>query len=90
MTSEELLEQIKADANAELYGNVDEPEEDSNKINEQNTKRLKSDFRKFTNLIKKLKKIKSTMREMEYKYTDNDPNYEIRWADESILDLQKN
>ena len=71
MTSEELLEQIKADANAELYGNVDEPEEDSNKINEQNTKRLKSDFRKFTNLIKKLKKIKSTMREMEYKYTDN-------------------
>ena len=32
MTSEELLEQIKADANAELYGNVDEPEEDSNKI----------------------------------------------------------
>ena len=39
MTSEELLEQIKADANAELYGNVDEPEEDSNKINEQNTKR---------------------------------------------------
>ena len=68
MTDEELLEQ---DANAELYGNVDEPEEDSNKINEQNTKRLKSDFRKFTKLIQKLKKIKSTMREMESKYTDN-------------------
>lgn len=64
MTSEELLEEIKAEANAELYGNVDEPED----IKAQNEKQLKSDFRKFTNLIKKLKKTKATMKEMEIKY----------------------
>lgn len=64
MTSEELLEEIKAEANAELYDNVDEPED----IKAQNEKQLKSDFRKFTNLIKKLKKTKATMKEMEIKY----------------------
>lgn len=69
MTSEELLEQIKAESNAELYGNVDEPENDD--VKEQNVKQLKSDFRKFTNLIKKLKKAKASMKEMEIKYKDN-------------------
>lgn len=70
MTSEELLEQIKAESNAELYGNVDEPENDD--VKEQNVKQLKSDFRKFTNLIKKLKKAKASMKEMEIKYKDNE------------------
>ena len=54
MTSEALLEQIKAESNAELYGNVDEPEVDENA--ESNKEKVLSDFKKFTGLIRKLKK----------------------------------
>lgn len=71
MTSEELLEEIKAEANAELYGNVDESEVDENA--ESNKEKVLSDFKKFTGLIRKLKKQQAVMRELEEVVAKDNP-----------------
>lgn len=69
MTSEELLAEIKAASEAELWGNVDEPQaepEDIAKIN------LLKDFSKFTRLIKKQKKLKDNLKLLEIENKDNE------------------
>lgn len=69
MTSDELLEQIKAESNAELYGNIDEPEVDETA--ESNKEKVLSDFKEFTKLIRKLKKQQAIMKELEVVAKDN-------------------
>ena len=69
MTSEESLEQIKAESNAELYGNVDEPED----MKAQNREQFKKDLAKFSGMIRDLKKAKVSLAELERKYKDLEP-----------------
>lgn len=73
MTAEELLEDIKAASNQELYGNIDEPEEDkeSKKLLEEHKIRAKVDFDKFTRLIRKQKKFDKELLELETMFKDN-------------------
>lgn len=71
MTSDELLEQIKAESNAELYGNVDEPEVDETA--ESNKEKVLSDFKEFTKLIRKLKKQQAIMKELEEVVAKDNP-----------------
>ena len=73
MTAEELLEDIKAASNQELYGNVDEPEEDieDKKLLEEHKSRAKIDFDKFTRLIRKQKKFDKELLELETMFKDN-------------------
>jgi hypothetical protein len=67
LSAEEFIEKLKADANAELYGNVDEPiEEDNDK------QKTLDDFAKFTKLIRKYKKIQTQLKELELYNKDNE------------------
>ena len=69
MTSEELLAEIKAASEAELYGNVDEPQEEQEDVAKVN---LLKDFSKFTRLIKKQKKLKDNLKLLEIENKDNE------------------
>ena len=71
MTAEELLEDIKAASNQELYGNVDEPDEDK-KLLEEHKSRAKIDFDKFTRLIRKQKKCDKELLELETLCKENE------------------
>lgn len=75
MSIEELAAQLKADADKELYGNVDEPEEENKEItsevDKENKNQLKADFSKFTRLIRRYKKVQTELKELEMFNKDN-------------------
>lgn len=70
MSKEELLDEIKAASNAELYGNVDEPVEEDD--SEQNKQRVLDDFAKFTRVVRRYKKTQAQMRELVTLNKDNE------------------
>ena len=75
MSIEELAAQLKADADKELYSNIDEPEEENKEItsevDKENKNQLKSDFSKFTRLIRRYKKVQTELKELEMFNKDN-------------------
>ena len=70
MSSDELIAEIKAAADLELYGNVDEPEDE--KLQAQYDQQAKDDFAKFTRLVRKYKKVKAQMKELHTLNKDNE------------------
>ena len=81
MSIEELAAQLKADADKELYENIDEPKEENeedkgdkeivSKADEENRNQLNDDFSKFTKLIRRYKKIQTEIKELEMFNKDN-------------------
>lgn len=74
MSTNEFIEKLKADANAELYGNVDEDDNEqvTSMENEQDKENALSDFSKFTRLIRRYKKVQTELRELVEINKDNE------------------
>lgn len=70
MSSDELIAEIKAASEAELYGNVDEPEDE--KVQAQYDQQAKDDFAKFTRLVRRYKKVQTQMKELATLNKDNE------------------
>ena len=70
MSSDELIAEIKVTADLQLYGNVDEPEDE--KLQAQYDQQAKDDFAKFTRLVRKYKKVKAQMKELQTLNKDNE------------------